>query len=455
MFSKILIANRGAIARRVVQACESLGIESVALYSDADAGAPYLAEASQTYRLPGVKAQDTYLNQAAILAAIEATGVDAVHPGYGFLAENAGFAEAVEKTSARFVGPRSHWLATMGDKVAARALAEANGFPVFAGSGRLGDDSAASDMRAAAAKAADAVGYPLLVKPAAGGGGIGMRVVGSAAELDGAIRQAGALAGQAFGDSALFLERWVADARHIEFQVLGDGKGGALHLHERECSVQRRHQKVLEESPAPGVDRAELEALADRAEMLVAALGYDNVGTLETLRAGAGDYGFLEMNTRIQVEHGVTEMVTGVDLVATQIRLAAGAPLPAARPLDGHALEVRVYAEHPVTQLPSTGRLAVFEPPMRLHGVRVDTGYQAGQWISPHYDPLLAKVIAHGRTRELAIGRALVALKAFTIVGVETNIPLLLGVLGDAEFLEGQVDTGYLARFLARSAGSG
>ena len=446
MFSKVLIANRGAIARRVVQACQKLGIESVVLYSEADAGAPYLAEADQTHLLSGNAAKDTYLNQDAVLHAIEATGADAVHPGYGFLAENAGFAEAVERKGVRFIGPRPNWLATMGDKVAARHLAETHGFPVFAGSDRLSSASAAEDL----AEAAERVGFPLLVKPVGGGGGIGMRVVEAANQLENAVRQASALAGQAFGDDGLFLERWVPAARHIEFQVLGDGKGGALHLYERDCSLQRRHQKVLEESPAPGIDRAELEALAGRAQQLVAELGYDNVGTLETLRAGADDYGFLEMNTRIQVEHGVTEMVTGMDLVATQIGLAAGESLPAQQPLTGHAVEVRVYAEHPVSQLPSTGRLSVFEPPTQLHGVRVDTGYQAGQWVTPYYDPLLAKVLAHGRTREQAIGRVLVALKAFTIVGVDTNIPLLRGVLEDGEFLAGQVDTGFLARYLAR-----
>ena len=447
MFSKVLIANRGAIARRVVQACRKLGIESVALYFEADAGAPYLTEADQAHLLPGNTAKETYLNQDAVLAAIRTTGADAVHPGYGFLAEHAGFAEAVERTGARFIGPRPNWLATMGDKVAARNLAESHGFPVFAGSDRLSGRSAAGDL----ADAAERVGFPLLVKPVGGGGGIGMRVVETADQLEGAVRQASALAGQAFGDDGLFLERWAPAARHIEFQVLGDGNGGALHLYERDCSLQRRHQKVLEESPAPGIDRAELEALAGKAQQLVAELGYDNVGTLETLRAGAGDYGFLEMNTRIQVEHGVTELVTGMDLVAAQIGLAAGEQLPAQEPLVGHAVEVRVYAEHPVSQLPSTGRLSVFEPPTQLHGVRVDTGYQAGQWVTQYYDPLLAKVLAHGQTREQAIGRVLVALKAFTIVGVDTNIPLLRGVLEDGEFLAGRVDTGFLARYMARS----
>jgi len=444
VFARILIANRGAIARRVVAACRSLGVESVAVYSDADATAPHLSEASHTWHLPGERAEDTYLNQTALIDALRSTGADAVHPGYGFLAEQAGFAEAVEDAGARFVGPRPRWLATMGDKVAARTLAVRHGFPVFAGSERLEADS--PDLMGMA----EGIGFPLMVKPVGGGGGIGMRVVRNAGELEAAIAQAGALAGRAFGDGGVFLERWVANGRHIEFQVLGDGQGNALHVHERECSIQRRHQKVLEESPAPGIDRAEVEAMAARAAALVADIGYDNVGTLETLRAGPGDYGFLEMNTRIQVEHGVTEMITGMDLVAEQIRLAAGESLPEAREAVGHALEVRVYAENPRTQLPSTGRLAVFEPPHSLHGIRVDTGYTAGQWVTPYYDPLLAKVIGHGSTRAQAIGRVLVALKAFAIQGVETNIPLLESVLGDDEFLAGQVDTGYLARHLGR-----
>ena len=445
MFAKVLVANRGAIARRVIEACNALGIRSVAVYADADAGAPYLQEASEVARLEGQRAADTYLNQSALLRVLKASGADAVHPGYGFLAENAGFADAVARAGATFIGPDAHWLRAMGDKVAARALAEAHGFPVFAGSDRL----TVADPVRRWLEVADEIGYPLLIKPVAGGGGIGMRVVREPGELRRALTQAGALATQAFADDGLFCERWIGAARHIEFQVLGDGHGGALHLHERECSLQRRHQKVMEECPAPGLDRSELHGMAVRAAEFIAAIGYNNVGTLETLRAASGDYGFLEMNTRIQVEHGVTEMVTGLDLVSAQISLAAGAPLPEARPLNGHALEVRIYAEDPRSWLPSTGRLAVFEPP-KLHGVRVDTGYGAGQWVTPHYDPLLAKVIGHGRTREQAIGRVLVALRAFAIQGVKTNIPLLSAVLGDEEFLAGRLDTGYLARFLER-----
>jgi acetyl-CoA carboxylase biotin carboxylase subunit len=441
MFKKVLIANRGAIARRVIAACNKLGIDSVAVYSTPDGGAPYLAEATETLLLAGERAQDTYLNQAALLEALTTTGADALHPGYGFLAENGTFARAVESAGVRFIGPSPVWLDVMGDKVRARALAAEHEFPVFTGSDRLTDLSEAQSL-------AESIGYPLMIKPAAGGGGIGMRVVAEPNDLGVALAQAQALAIGSFGSGDLFLERWIQAGRHIEFQLLGDGRGGAMHLYERECSVQRRHQKVIEESPAPGISTSEITAMADKAAGFAAAIGYDNVGTLETLRAGAGDYGFLEMNTRIQVEHGVTEMLTGVDLVATQIRLAAGEELPEQKSAEGHALEVRIYAEHPRSQLPSTGRLSVFRPP-ELHGIRVDTGYQAGQWVTPFYDPLLAKVIGHGRTREQAIGRVLVALKAFEIQGVETNRALLSGILSDEAFLAGRVDTGYLERFLA------
>ena len=440
MFRKMLVANRGAIARRVIRACNELEIESVAVYSEPDATAPYLLEATQAYPLPGERASDTYLNQQALLSVAAQTGADAVHPGYGFLAENAAFASLVQASGARFIGPSPRWLAELGDKVTARAMAAAHGFPVFGGSDRIDDLDQARQL-------AESIGYPVMIKPAAGGGGIGMRVVRDSSELESALVQARGLAGQSFGDDGLFLERWIESARHIEFQLLGDGLGGAVHLHERECSVQRRHQKVIEEAPAPGICRQELVAMADRATAFVAAIGYDNVGTLETLRAASGDYGFLEMNTRIQVEHGVTEMVTGIDLVGSQIRLAAGGCLPAPAALDGHALEVRIYAEHPRTQLPSTGRLSVFRPPV-MHGVRVDTGYQAGQWVTPFYDPMLAKVIGHGRTREQAIGRVLVALKAFEIQGVHTNVPVLSAILTDDAFLAGRVDTAYLTRFL-------
>jgi acetyl-CoA carboxylase biotin carboxylase subunit len=447
MFSKVLVANRGAIARRVIHACNELGVASVAVFSDADGGAPYLEEATETVRLAGERALDTYLNGPALLDALRASGADALHPGYGFLAENGTFAREVVAAGAVFIGPDPRWLDAMGDKVEARRLAAQHGLPVFGGSEALGDPERALEVAAE-------IGYPVMLKPSAGGGGIGMRVVRDQAELTAAMVQAREVARRSFASDGLFLERWIEHGRHIEFQLLADGQGGAMHLHERECSVQRRHQKVVEECPAPVIDRAELTAMADQATAFASAVGYDNVGTLEMLRAGEGDYGFLEMNTRIQVEHGVTEAVTGVDLVVAQIRLAAGDGLPdaigaaAAPGIDGHALEARVYAEHPHTQLPSTGRLAVFRPP-RLHGVRVDTGYRAGQTVTPFYDPLLAKVIGHGTTRAQAIGRVLVALKAFEVEGVATNIPLLAALLSDEEFLAGTVDTGTLPRLLA------
>lgn len=444
--TKVLIANRGAIARRVIEACASLGVASVAVYSEVDAGAPYLKEASQTVALAGNRAAETYLNQPALLAALAESGADAVHPGYGFLAENADFADAVVAAGATFIGPAPHLLRALGDKVAARRLAAEHGFPVFAGSELL-------DSLEAALSNADEIGYPLMLKPVAGGGGIGMRVVADAAALRNAFSPVSEQARRSFGDGGIYLEKWLSEPRHIEFQILADQHGNAHHLFERECSIQRRHQKIIEETPAPGVDAQALLELAEQAAVMARELGYDNVGTVETLRTADARFGFLEMNTRIQVEHGVTEVVTGVDLVAQQIRLAGGERLGDMPARDGFALEVRVYAEHPVSQLPSTGRLAVFRPP-RLHAVRVATGYQEGQWISPYYDPLLAKVIGHGSTREQALGRVLVALKGFAIQGVHSNIPLLLAILQDEEFLAGQIDTGYLPRFMSR-AGKG
>jgi acetyl-CoA carboxylase biotin carboxylase subunit len=436
LFSRILIANRGAIARRVIRACNDLGVESVVVYSEADADAPYLAEASQAVLLPGERAEHTYLNSAALIEVVQRSGADAVHPGYGFLAENADFAEAVMAAGAGFVGPSPRWLRVMGDKIAARKLMAEHGYPVFPASELLADVDAARAM-------AQVLGYPLMLKPTAGGGGIGMRVVRDDAELERGFHQAIQLAKRAFGDGGVYLEGWIDGPRHVEFQLLADIHGNAMHVYERECSIQRRHQKVIEESPAPGLDRAELEALAERAAGVAAQLGYDNVGTLETLRDGDGQFGFLEMNARIQVEHAVTEAVTGLDLVIAQIELAAGGQLPQRPPLNGHAVEARVYAEDPQTQLPDTGVLRTFRPP-QMHGVRVETGYQEGQSVTPFYDPMLAKVIGWGATRAQAIGRTLVGLKGMAVVGVKTNIPLLLRVLESEAFLAGRINTGFL-----------
>lgn len=415
-----------------------MGVASAAVYSDADKDAPHLEEAGQAIALGGVRAEETYLNFEALLAALAESGADAVHPGYGFLSENADFAEAVAEAGAAFVGPAPKWLRQMGDKAAARRFVKDRGFPVLPGSEPV------DDLDAALA-AAESLGFPLMVKPAGGGGGIGMCIAESRAGLVRGFGRARLMAQRAFADSRVYLERYMERPRHIEVQLLADGAGGAIHCYERECSIQRRHQKLVEESPAPALERDRLDDLCARSERLAATMHYDNLGTLETLADDAGHFGFLEMNTRIQVEHGVTEEVTGLDLVRAQIELAAGGALPQRPPLAGHAVEVRVYAEDPLRHFPSTGRLSVFRPP-RMHGVRVETGYAEGQVITPYYDPLLAKLIGSGSTRELAIGRTLVGLKGFAVAGVQTNIPALQAVLTDEAFLAGRIDTGFMDR---------
>lgn len=442
MFAKILIANRGTIARRVVRACDVLGIASAVVYSDADAGAPYLAEAGEALRLPGDKAADTYLNQEALLRCLDACGADAVHPGYGFLSENADFAESVIARDAAFIGPSPRWLRAMGDKIRARALIAEHGFPVFAGS------EAVEDLESAR-EAARRVGFPLMLKPAAGGGGIGMRRLEDERELEAALPRARRLAEAAFGDGRLFLEACIDRPRHVEIQLLADRAGHAMHAFERDCSLQWRHRKIIEEAPAPNLERGPLLALAERAARVAAELGYDNVGTLETLRGADGAFGFIEMNTRIQVEHGVTEAVTGLDLVATQIALAAGAPLPPAPALNGCAVEARVYAEDPRTGFAATGVLDHLRTP-DLFGVRYETGYARGQAVTPHYDSLLVKVIGHGATRAQAIGRTLVGVRALEIRGLATNVPLLEQALQSEAFLTGDVHTGFFTPAPAR-----
>lgn len=438
MFRRVFIANRATVARRLVRACTDLGLDSVAAYADIDDAAPHLAEATATARLPGYTAADTYLNAARLLAAAKASGADALHPGYGFLAESADFAHAVESAGMRFIGPHPDWIATMGEKTKARATMAAAGFPVRAGSEAL------PDATAALAAARD-LGFPLLLKPAAGGGGIGMIKVDDEAALQAAFATAKTQAARAFGDASVYLETWLSEPRHIEFQIIGDGER-TVGVLERECSVQRRHQKVIEEAPAPMLDR---ERLAEVETAAVAALtGYDSLGTVETLFAD-GEFGFLEVNTRLQVEHGVTEEITGIDLVMAQIRIAAGERLgtilPAHIEADGYAVEARIYAEDSTRMLPSTGKLAVYRPPS-LTGVRVETGYAEGQSVTPYFDPLLAKVIGTGRTREQAIGRTLVGVKAFEIRGIASNRELLEDTLGSEAFIAGRLHTGMLAR---------
>ena len=440
--NRVLIANRGAIARRVVRACHELNIECVVVYSTADRGAPYIEEADFAVELPGRKATDTYLNQELLLYTAAQSACDSIHPGYGFLAENAEFALLAQRQGLKFIGPDAKWLAQLGDKIAARKTFAQFDFPVFGGSELLTD----VDMALASA---ESIGYPLMLKPSGGGGGMGMEIVEKAEQLGDAMQRAAAIAGQAFGNSGVYLERYIRNPRHIEFQILADDHGQAIHLYERECSVQRRNQKLIEESPAPGIDAVMVEATANLAAQACTKLSYDNVGTVETLLSASGEFGFLEMNTRIQVEHGVTELVTGIDLVQQQFLMAQGQPVPKQPQRQGHAIEARIYAEDPRTYMPSTGLLKRFHFP-RLEQVRVETGYQVGQMVTPYYDAMLAKVIAYGHTRELAIGRLLVALQACEISGVTTNIELLNKVLRDPRFLQGDVDTGIVDRILSQ-----
>ena len=434
MFKRVFIANRGAVAARVVGACDAVGAESVAAYSDIDAEAPHLEAATATARLPGYLPQDTYLNVPAIIAAAQAHKADALHPGYGFLSENAAFARAVAAAGIRFIGPAPNHIETMGDKTGARAAMRERGFPVRTGSDVVADEAALID-------AARAIGFPVLLKPANGGGGIGMAIAHDERELTLAFKTATAQSQRAFGNGAIYVERYLDRPRHIEFQVLGDG-ATATTLFERECSVQRRHQKLIEETPAPNLPRAQVDAVAALAAEALGEFGYEGLGTVETLFAD-GEFGFLETNTRLQVEHGVTEAATGFDLVAAQLRLAAGAPLSAlglAQVMRHHcAVEARVYAEDSEKMLPSVGRLTAFRPPT-LAGVRVDVTYQEGQFVTPYYDPLLAKVIGIGADREQAIGRVLVALKAFEIRGIQHNGELLRRALASEPFIKGEAE---------------
>lgn len=445
---RVLVANRGAVARRVIRALRQLGLESVAVHSEADAGLPYLAEADVSRCIGPAPAAQSYLDAQALLRAARETGADAVHPGYGFLSENADFAQAVEDAGLVFIGPSPRWIRMLGHKTQARDLMRELGMPMAASSPVLDGDG--EQVR----RAADALGYPLLIKPASGGGGIGMLPLLGPEDIATQWERAQAIARRSFGRADLYLEQLVPEPRHIEFQFLADRHGQVRCLHERDCSTQRRHQKVIEESPAPGLARAEIDAMARQLEGMLGRLGYDVIGTVEMLYAPGRGFSFLEVNARLQVEHAVTEAVTGVDLVAAQIRLAAGEPLqavlPVVPPLQGHAIEARVYAEDPVRFLPSPGVLRVFEPPAGP-GLRIETGYAQGCRVSSHYDPMLAKVIAHAPTREQAIARLSEGLTAFRVEGVKTNIPFIQQVLGDGAFRQGRVSTGLAERVLAHA----
>jgi len=442
--AKLLIANRGEIAARVVRTAHALGIATVAVYSDPDADAPYVTLADEAVRLPGAAPADTYLRGEAIIAAAAATGAGAVHPGYGFLSENAAFARACGDAGLIFVGPAPDTITAMGSKVEAKAMMAAAGVPVLPGV-TITDEPKPADLAAAG----DQVGFPLLVKAAFGGGGRGMRLVTEPAGLAEAVRGARGEAASAFGDGTVFLERFVTDPRHVEVQILGDTYGQVISLFERECSIQRRYQKIVEESPSPAVDAELRAALTTAAIAAGQAVSYTGAGTVEFVLGPDGSFFFLEMNTRLQVEHPVTEAVTGLDLVELQLRIAEGEPLPpeaAAAAISGHAIEVRLYAEDvPAGFLPVTGTLHRFEIP-RAPGIRIDTGFQNGSEVSPHYDAMLAKVIAHGRTRADAARRLARALDRAQIHGLTTNRALLAAILREPEFLAGGTDTGYLTR---------
>jgi acetyl-CoA carboxylase biotin carboxylase subunit len=441
MIGKVLVANRGEIALRVVRACRELGVRSVAVYSTADSDSLHRMLADEAVCIGPPQAAGSYLNIPAIISAAELTGADAIHPGYGFLAENARFAEICERVGIKFIGPSARVISMMGDKAAARAAAEKAGVPITPGSDGLCAD--VSEVK----KVGSEFGYPLVIKASAGGGGKGMRVVHSEGEVEGAFSEASREAGASFGDGSLYVERYIEELRHIEVQVLSDSLGNTFAFPERDCSVQRRYQKLIEETPAPGLPDGDREGLMEASASLVEHLGYEGAGTVEFVYSG-GEFYFIEMNTRLQVEHPVTEMVSGVDLVSEQIRIASGesldVPKRASSP-DGHAIEFRINAEDPRRNfLPQAGPVEFYNPPGGP-GVRVDSHLYAGYKVPPHYDSLLAKLIVHGKDRDTAIRRGTRALDEFAISGLETTLPLHLAILEDEGFRRGGVSTSFLS----------
>jgi acetyl-CoA carboxylase biotin carboxylase subunit len=442
---KLLIANRGEIALRIHRACHEMGIKTVAVHSTADADAMHVRLADEAICIGPPAAKDSYLNIAAIISAAEISGADAIHPGYGFLSENAQFAEIVEAHGIAFVGPKPEHIRIMGDKVEAKRTAGALGLPLVPGS-----DGALDTLDEAKAVAAK-IGYPVLIKAASGGGGRGMKVVPSEDQLETLISQAGNEAKAAFGDATVYMEKYLGNPRHIEFQIFGDGNGKAIHLGERDCSLQRRHQKVLEEAPSPVITAAERERMGGIVSKAMADMGYRGAGTIEFLYED-GEFYFIEMNTRLQVEHPVTEMITGVDLVREQIRIAEGKPLSVTQDelvFTGHAIECRINAEDPRTFAPSPGTVTSYHVPGGMH-VRVDSGLYQGYKVPPYYDSMIGKLIVYGRTREGCIMRLRRALEEYVIEGMKTTIPLHQKLLKDPEFLDGAYTIKWLEEWLAR-----
>ena len=444
MFQKLLIANRGEIALRVIAACKDLGIRTVAVYSEADRNSLHVRFADEALCIGPARTADSYLNIPAVISAAEITDVDAIHPGYGFLAENAGFAEVCQVSGITFIGPQPETIRLMGDKAQARKRVREAGLPILPGT----DEPLTSADEAK--RWADEIGYPVILKAAAGGGGRGMRIVTKPADLSDKFHQAQHEAAVSFRSSDVYLEKYITAPRHIEFQILADNDSNVVTLGERECSIQRRHQKLLEEAPSPTLDTATREAMGDRIAKAFREIGYSNAGTVEFLMDDQGRLHFIELNARIQVEHPVTEAITGLDLVKSQILLAAGEPLSSVVPdkidFRGHAIECRINAEHPDSFVPSAGRIETWRLPGAI-GIRVDTAAYSGWFVPPHYDSLVAKLIAHGRDRAEAISRMQRALDMFVVEGVHTSIPLHQRILADPDFLTGHFDTRFVERF--------
>ena len=446
MFEKILIANRGEIALRIQRACRELGIKTVVVHSEADTEAKYVKLSDESVCIGPAVSRDSYLNIPAIISAAEVTDAEAIHPGYGFLSENADFAERVEKSGFVFIGPRPDSIRLMGDKVSAKDAMKRAGVPVVPGSeGALPDDPKEI------VRIARAIGYPVIIKAAGGGGGRGMRVVHTEAALISAVTMTRTEAGAAFGNPSVYMEKYLENPRHIEIQVLADEYKNAVYLGERDCSMQRRHQKVIEEAPAPGIPRKLIERIGDRCVAACKKIGYRGAGTFEFLYEN-GEFYFIEMNTRVQVEHPVTELVTGIDIVQQQIRIAAGEKMTLRQrdiELKGHAIECRINAEHPYRFTPSPGRITAWHPPGGP-GIRVDSHAYANYFVPPHYDSMIAKVLAYGDTREQAIRRMRIALSEMAVDGILTNIPLHRELMMDTRFVAGGTSIHYLEQKLAQ-----